>query len=68
MERYKRQLGLIGAEGQDRLTNASVLVVGAGGLGNICAKFLASSGIGWITIADKDTVEESNLKDRKSVV
>lgn len=61
MERYKRQLELIGEDGQTRLEEATVLVVGAGGLGNICAKFLASSGVGYIEIWDFDKVEKSNL-------
>lgn len=59
--RYDRQIGLIGEEGQAKLSKAWVLIIGAGGLGNICAKFLASSGVGTITIIDHDTVELSNL-------
>lgn len=61
MERYKRQIDLIGEDGQAKLSNASVLIVGAGGLGNIASKFLASSGVGYIEIWDDDKVEESNL-------
>lgn len=61
MERYKRQIGLIGEEGQKKLAEAKVLIVGAGGLGNIASKFLASSGVGHIRIADNDVVDRSNL-------
>ena len=61
MERYKRQISLIGENGQEKLKKAKILVVGAGGIGNIAAKYLASSGVGRITIADGDTVDESNL-------
>ena len=59
--RYARQIGLIGEKGQAKLSKAWVLIVGAGGLGNICAKFLASSGVGNILIIDHDTVELCNL-------
>ena len=61
MGRYTRQIDLFGYEKHQLLRNAKVLVVGAGGLGNICAKFLASSGVGSIVIADHDHVELSNL-------
>lgn len=60
-ETYKRQIPLIGTLGQEKLTNANVLVVGAGGIGNIAAKYLASSGVGRIVITDNDVVEKSNL-------
>jgi len=59
--RYDRQIGLIGEEGQSKLSKARVLIIGAGGLGNICAKFLASSGVGELLIVDHDIVEKSNL-------
>jgi adenylyltransferase/sulfurtransferase len=60
-ERYDRQMALIGKEGQEKLKKACVMIVGAGGLGNIAAKFLASSGVGKLIIIDHDKVEESNL-------
>jgi len=60
-ERYDRQIALIGKDGQDKLRKACVMIVGAGGLGNIAAKFLASSGVGKLIIIDHDKVEESNL-------
>ncbi len=61
--RYSRQLALsrIGNAGQERLANSRVLIVGAGGLGNPAALYLATSGIGHIVISDFDTVDQSNL-------
>ena len=61
MERYKRQVEIIGDEGQQKLQDASVVIIGAGGLGNIVAKFLASSGVGFILICDDDRVDKTNL-------
>lgn len=61
--RYARHLSLpqFGAEGQSRLAAASVLVVGAGGLGTPAALYLATSGVGRLVISDFDTVDETNL-------
>lgn len=61
--RYTRQLMLpeIGVEGQLRLKQSSVLVIGAGGLGSPAIYYLASAGVGHIGIADGDAVELSNL-------
>lgn len=63
-ERYERQTALpeIGCEGQKKLGNARVLIVGAGGLGSPLCLYLAASGIGTIGIADFDTVSISNLQ------
>jgi len=61
--RYARQMVLdeVGAEGQARLAVASVLVVGAGGLGCPVLQYLAGAGVGRLTIVDHDCVEETNL-------
>ena len=63
IDRYSRQIILkkIGVIGQEKLLKASVLIVGAGGLGSPIAIYLAALGIGKIGIVDKDTVEISNL-------
>lgn len=60
-ERYKRQIEIIGEDGQKKLHDSTVLIVGAGGLGNIAAKYLAAAGVGFIVIIDNDEVEISNL-------
>lgn len=61
--RYSRQILLadIDLAGQEKLLAASVLIIGAGGLGNPAALYLAGAGVGHITIADGDTLEASNL-------
>lgn len=60
---FKRQITLseIGDVGQQKLQNASVLVVGCGGLGSPIAVYLAASGVGKIHLIDFDTVDVSNL-------
>ncbi len=62
-ERYARQMIIteIGPEGQEKLSSARVLIIGAGGLGTPCALYLAGAGIGTIGIADADEVSVSNL-------
>ena len=62
-DRYARQtiLGEVGVAGQAQLAAASVLVVGAGGLGCPVLQYLAGAGVGRLTIVDHDTVEETNL-------
>lgn len=64
LERYSRHLLLegFGAEGQERLLNGKVLLVGAGGLGSPCALYLAASGVGTIGLVDGDVVSLSNLQ------
>ncbi len=64
LQRYSRHLTLpeFGKEGQEALKNASVLLVGAGGLGSPAATYLAAAGVGRIGLVDFDTVEASNLQ------
>ncbi len=62
--RYSRHILLneFGLEAQQRLAHAKVLVVGAGGLGSAALLYLASAGVGHISIADGDTVDLTNLQ------
>ncbi len=61
--RYNRQILIpeIGISGQEKIKNASVLVVGAGGLGCPVLQYLVAAGIGKVGIVEFDTVDESNL-------
>ena len=62
--RYARQVLIpeIGQEGQRRMLDAKVLLIGAGGLGSPIALYLAASGVGTIGLVDDDVVDESNLQ------
>jgi molybdopterin/thiamine biosynthesis adenylyltransferase/rhodanese-related sulfurtransferase len=62
--RYSRHLIIpdLGVEGQKRLKNARVLVIGAGGLGSPALLYLAAAGVGTIGIVEFDVVDESNLQ------
>ena len=64
VERYSRHLIIpeVGMEGQKRLKNAKVLVIGAGGLGSPALLYLAAAGVGTLGIVDFDVVDESNLQ------
>ncbi len=62
--RYSRQIMLpsVGIEGQQKLLNAKVLIIGMGGLGSPIAMYLASAGIGHLVICDFDDVDLTNLQ------
>ncbi|GHF23603.1 adenylyltransferase/sulfurtransferase MoeZ [Amycolatopsis deserti] len=62
--RYSRHLIIpdVGMDGQKRLKNAKVLVIGAGGLGSPALLYLAAAGVGTLGVIDFDVVDESNLQ------
>jgi len=62
--RYSRHILLdeIGTEGQQKLLDACVLVLGCGGLGSAALPYLAAAGVGRLIIADHDCVDETNLQ------
>lgn len=64
IQRYARHILLpqVGGEGQEKLLNSKVLVVGAGGLGSPVLMYLAAAGVGTLGIVDDDVVDLSNLQ------
>jgi sulfur-carrier protein adenylyltransferase/sulfurtransferase len=62
--RYSRHLLIpeVGEEGQQKLLNARVLLIGAGGLGSPASLYLAAAGVGTLGIVDEDVVDDSNLQ------
>lgn len=62
--RYSRHILLeeIGIEGQQRILDGHVLLIGAGGLGSPVALYLGSAGVGHLTVVDHDTVDMTNLQ------
>jgi adenylyltransferase/sulfurtransferase len=64
VRRYSRHLIIpdVGMDGQKRLKNAKVLIIGAGGLGSPALLYLAAAGVGTLGVIDFDTVDESNLQ------
>jgi molybdopterin/thiamine biosynthesis adenylyltransferase len=64
IERYSRHIILqdVGGEGQEKILNAKVLIIGTGGLGAPAALYLAAAGVGHLGIIDSDVVDLSNLQ------
>jgi molybdopterin/thiamine biosynthesis adenylyltransferase len=64
IQRYSRHILLsdVGVEGQEKISNGKVLIIGAGGLGAPIALYLAAAGVGTIGIIDGDVVDLSNLQ------
>ncbi|EHM09390.1 dinucleotide-utilizing enzyme possibly involved in molybdopterin or thiamin biosynthesis [Thermanaerovibrio velox DSM 12556] len=60
-ERYRRNLGTLGVQGQLRLLRSKALVVGCGGLGGYVAEMLARAGVGSLILADGDVFSDNNL-------
>jgi len=61
LERYNRQIMILGTEGQNKLKTVKVFIAGAGGLGSSVSLYLAAAGVGKIKVADHDAVKLDNL-------
>ncbi|WP_058533779.1 HesA/MoeB/ThiF family protein [Legionella saoudiensis] len=61
MDRYKRQISVIGEQGQKIINNATIMIVGLGGIGSPVAQYLAAAGVGKLILVDDDKVDLSNL-------
>ena len=61
MDRYKRQIAVIGEEGQQLISNATIMIVGLGGIGSPVAQYLTAAGVGKLILVDDDKVDLSNL-------
>ena len=60
-ERYRRQIAVVGEDGQEKIGSTRLLIAGAGGLGCTAALFAAMAGFGTIRIIDPDCIDETNL-------
>jgi len=60
-ERYRRQIAVVGEEGQEKIGSTRLLIAGSGGLGSTAALFAAMAGFGTIRIIDPDCIDETNL-------
>jgi molybdopterin/thiamine biosynthesis adenylyltransferase len=60
-ERYQRNMGTVGIEGQIKLLHSKVVIAGAGGLGGTVTELLARMGVGHLIIVDGDSFEDSNI-------
>lgn len=61
LERYTRQIAVIGEQGQKLINNATVMIIGLGGIGSPVAQYLAAAGVGRLILIDDDKVDLSNL-------
>lgn len=61
VERYVRQLEVLGAEGQEKLRKAKVVVAGVGGLGSVVTMYLVAAGVGRVVLFDSGILELNNL-------
>ena len=61
IDRFDRQIRLFGKEGQERIKNTYITIVGAGGLGSHVIQQLAFLGVGCLSIVDPEDLDETNL-------